>query len=317
MRRACLPPMLLCTCAGLRAGLLRVAPQHSLRTPPLCMLDELDLIPPPTAFPIELESPLSVAPRPVLTPDAKISASGLRSAYPASSSSPDLVATLIAPLTPIDCVAAALLAIAIYLGPDALFAPLGYAPDFRLGLDIECAVGRLGDPSADWIRDREEKLAADAPIAVRAAAYVVCAVSGLLTERLLLVVVEDVSFVAAAATGLCISAGLLEVIRPERPTRAEADARRVREADFGTFASARMQPRAGSSCHESEVSRAFRRSSGKYRSEDQISDAEISSLLRAWAKQERGRISERSPAGFYKGVALADEVDVGLGGPRQ
>ena len=136
MRRA-LPPILLCI------------PQHPLRTPPPCMLDELDLIPPPTAFPIELESPLSVAPRPVLTPDAKISASGLRSAFPASSSSPDLVATLIAPLTPIDCIAAALLAIAIYLGPDALFAPLGYAPDFRLGLDMECAIGRLGNPSAD------------------------------------------------------------------------------------------------------------------------------------------------------------------------
>ena len=75
-----------------------------------------------------------------------------------------------------------------------------------------------------------------------------------------------------------------------------------------------MPTRTGA-CHETEVIKAFRLFYGKYRRAPQadeeggISDSEILSLMRNWA---RFIAAERSPAGYWKGVMIASAEDVGL-----
>ena len=78
------------------------------------------------------------------------------------------------------------------------------------------------------------------------------------------------------------------------------------------------------SCHETEIARAFRRFYPKYRVDRGISDTEIYNLMRRWTSVPRTRmlpgaaigtemVSARTAAGYYKGLSLADEPDVGLG----
>ena len=113
--------------------------------------------------------------------------------------------------------------------------------------------------------------------------------------------------------------------------RAAADTRRggpreeARRAEFRAFAEARLTlGSASQSTHESEVVRAFRRFYPKYRVDRGIADAEIADLMRRWISVPRTRllpggqiqsdtVSARTAAGYYKGIVLTVEPDVGLG----
>ena len=53
------------------------------------------------------------------------------------------------------------------------------------------------DGDAQWLRDRRERLAADAPLKVRLPIWLLFVAAGLLVERLLLVAFEDSSFVTS------------------------------------------------------------------------------------------------------------------------
>ena len=98
----------------------------------------------------------------------------------------------------------------------------------------------------------------------------------------------------------------------------------MREDEFIRFAEARLAVGgANASCHESEVVRAFRRFYPKYRVDRGISDAEICGLMRRWMSVPRAQllpgaaigteiVSTRTAAGFYKGISVAVEPDVGL-----
>ena len=70
--------------------------------------------------------------------------------------------------------------IALQLGPDFLLAPAGLVSDkggLRPGRVLEEVLGTALTPDAQWLRDRREKLAASAPLAIRAPVFAIFAAS--------------------------------------------------------------------------------------------------------------------------------------------
>ena len=94
-----------------------------------------------------------------------------------------------APLEGQDFIAAFFIGVALLLGPDFVLAPAGLVSDkgIRPGFALERVVGDLIDADAQWLKDRKERLAADAPLLVRAPILVLFLAAGLLVSRLLLV----------------------------------------------------------------------------------------------------------------------------------
>ena len=92
----------------------------------------------------------------------------------------------------------------------------------------------------------------------------------------------------------------------------------ARAAEFGAFATERLELTPSGRTHETEVVRSFRSFFAKYRSPDMsrtadgvsLADAEIVTLLREWG---RARI-ERTPAGYWKGVACVDTARAAAAG---
>ena len=68
--------------------------------------------------------------------------------------------------------------IALQLGPDFLLAPAGIISDkggLRPGRILEEVIGAAVTPTAQWLLDRRENLAASAPLAIRAPVFVIFA----------------------------------------------------------------------------------------------------------------------------------------------
>ena len=289
---------------------------HTLR-----MLDELDLIPPSPDFPRMLDV-VDAVPRSqiaVLGPVTRTVRQPIEAVT--------VMQSLGTAPSPFDASMAVLLAVGLYLGPDFALAPLGLASKARVGYRAEALVGRAipgGGGSGDWLADREAGLAASAPLPVRAATAALFGASGYLLERALSSLGNDnVIFYLGASSVLW--GGLYEVARPRLPTRAEVEREEARRAEFRAFAEARLTlGSASQSTHESEVVRAFRRFYPKYRVDRGIADAEIADLMRRWISVPRTRllpggqiqsdtVSARTAAGYYKGIVLTVEPDVGLG----
>ena len=137
----------------------------------------------------------------------------------------DAASVIFAPVEGMDLVATIFLGIGLMLGPDFALAPAGLVSNdgIRPGYSLESVVGSLITPDAQWLKDRREKLAADAPIQVRALVLLPFLAAGLLVNRLLLVALEDQGFVISLGIISCFGGGLLEVIRQPLPTRAERD----------------------------------------------------------------------------------------------
>ncbi|EOD20549.1 hypothetical protein EMIHUDRAFT_435873 [Emiliania huxleyi CCMP1516] len=179
-------------------------PHVSTRAPPLCMkvvdlfpdaptVGGIQVVPKPSSFPDALDAP-TVAKAATITPF------------------PDVADVIFAPTGGSDLVAALFVGTALLLGPDFLLAPAGLVSSrgIRPGYALEGVVGELATPDAQWLRDRREQLAADAPLSVRLAVWSAFVAAGLLVERLLLVALEDAGFVISAGVCACIGGGLLE-----------------------------------------------------------------------------------------------------------
>lgn len=256
---------------------------------------------PSTAFPSTLDQPLE-AKRAVITPF------------------PDTAATVFAPLEDIDLAAALTVGLALQLGPDFLLAPAGLVSDkgIRPGYALEAVIGSVLTPDAQWLRDRRENLAASAPLVVRAPIFALFVAAGLLTSRLLVVALEDQSFVVSVGICACIGAGFLEVIREPLPTREERDTEARLLDEFFVFAVDELA--VGGRCHEREIVRAFRSYYPRYRNRDMgrsadgesLDDTTIRDLVRTWNAQI-GRPGERTSSGYWKGISLAEPRPSGSG----
>lgn len=188
----------------------------------------------------------------------------------------------------------------------------------RPGYALERVVGALIDGDAQWLRDRNEGLQADAPLLVRAPIFALFLAAGLLLNRLLLVALEDGTFVISIGICSCIGAGLLEVIRQPLPTRAERDLERTLSDEFLLFSAERLS--VGGRCHEREIVRAFRAFYPRYRYADMdrytdgqsVPDSNIAQCVRRW-NVSMGRPGERTSSGYYKGISLL-EAPAAVGG---
>ena len=284
------------------------------------MLDQFDLTPPPAAFPVLLDS-VDAVPR---TQSAVLGPLSRTVRPPISGAAPFVDQLVSSPVTPFDVFGAALLTIGLYLGPDFLLAPIGLAANARLGYRTEAAVGRVLTPQAPWLVDRARGFAADAPPLVQRSTAALFVLAGVLVERTIATLGSDNAVFYLGASS-CLWGGLYEVARPRLPSRAIAERDAMREEEFIRFAAARLSVGgANASCHESEVARAFRRFYPKYRVDRGISDTEIYALMRRWMSAPRSVrlpgaaigteiVSTRTAAGFYKGISVAAEPDVGLG----
>ena len=123
---------------------------------------------PATLFPKQLEQPAELAKKATITPF------------------PDWASIVFAPSETGDLIAAVFVGTALLLGPDFLLAPAGIVSDdgIRPGFALERVVGELIDGDAQWLRDRRERLAADAPLKVRLPIWLLFVAAGLLVERL-------------------------------------------------------------------------------------------------------------------------------------
>ena len=251
---------------------------------------------PPTNFPQLLEVPAVAATKATITPFASFGQ------------------IVFAPTELNDIIAAFFLGIALLLGPDFVLAPAGLVSDrgIRPGYSLEAVVGSVLDPNAQWLKDRKENLAADAPLKVRAPIFLLFVAAGLLVNRLLLVALEDPSFVISLGICSCIGGGFLEIIREPLPTREERDFDVRLRDEFLLFSTDRLQVGWSERCHERDIVAAFRLFYPKYRYSDMsryadgmsVSDDLIKDQVRAW-NTKMGRPGERTATGYWKGVSVA------------
>ena len=223
----------------------------------------------------------------------------------------DASSAFLSPIELPDVVAAVFLGIALLLGPDFVLAPAGLVSDkgIRPGYSLESVVGALVDPKAQWLKDRREDLKADAPLAVRAPILVLFICAGLLLDRLLLLALEDSTFVISVGICSCIGGGLLELIREPLPTREERDLSRKLEDEFLVFSAQRLT--VGGRCHERDIVAAFRSFYPRYRFSDMsratdgvsVGDEDVGGLVSRW-NRSMGRPGERTSTGFWKGISV-------------
>ena len=171
----------------------RKGTDEGVGAPAVATVGGIQVVPKPLSFPDALDAP-TVAKAATITPF------------------PDVADVIFAPTGGSDLVAALFVGTALLLGPDFLLAPAGLVSSrgIRPGYALEGVVGELATPDAQWLRDRREQLAADAPLSVRLAVWSAFVAAGLLVERLLLVALEDAGFVISAGVCACIGGGLLE-----------------------------------------------------------------------------------------------------------
>ena len=246
------------------------------------------------------------------------------SSFPSSLSSPaaaanaaitpltDISDTIFQPLELGDGIAAVLVGFALLLGPDFLLAPAGLVSDegIRPGYTLEAVVGDIVDADAQWLKDRKENLAADAPVKVRAPIFALFIAAGLLVSRFLLVALEDSSFVTSVGIISCLGGGFLEIAREPLPTREERDLDRLLTDEFLTFSADRLV--VGGRCHERDIVAAFRQYYPRYklrdmrRSADGVSldDDTIGDLVGPW-NARMGRPGQRTSTGYWKGISVA------------
>lgn len=170
------------------------------------------------------------------------------------------------------------------------------------------------DQQEEWLKDRNEGLFANLPLALFALLTVVFVVAGLGTDVLVTNLAEGNRNVSLQLAGVSlITGGALELGRiasgEKKQTRQETDRDVQLEQEFAEFAASRLQP--GGSCHRNEVVAAFRRFYAKYRQADNeggVTDLEVERLLRNWSRPLAG--VEMSAAGFYSGIRINQDADI-------
>mmetsp|Transcript_69268 Transcript_69268/g.130613 ORF Transcript_69268/g.130613 Transcript_69268/m.130613 type:complete len:413 (-) Transcript_69268:53-1291(-) len=224
---------------------------------------------------------------------------------------PSILSTIYAPLNGEDLLSALFVGIALMFGPDAFLAWAGIASGLRPRLELEAVVGELVTPDDQWLKDRKEGLKAEVPLQVQAIVLLPFLAAGVLVSRLLLVAVEDQTFVTSLGIIGCISGAAFDVIRDPLPTREERDRQAKLLVEFIDFANERLQ--LGGQCKENDIVEVFRRFYPRYRWSDMgsttdgvsLTDREIQRLLRRWNK-EMGYPGFRkgAQAGYWDGISL-------------
>lgn len=209
---------------------------------------------------------------------------------------------------------AALLAVALYLGPDWLLAPLGWDTNIRPGRSAVAWLGEALDGDSDFSRERRDGYDAPVPVAVAAAAAAVFLVLGAAGEALLVDALgSSTAFVGAWAACGVIAGSVYEVGRPAILNREEAEAEATFEQAFADFAERRFDASTPTAATNTiEITRAFRRSARgpavKYRNaEASVADVQIERLAKRWWRDRGGVVTS---SGFLKGIRLSEEPDV-------
>ena len=207
----------------------------------------------------------------------------------------------------------ALLAYAIYLGPDWILAPLGWETNIRPGRAATDVLGQVIAPDSEFARERQAGFDAAAPVPVLGAAALLFLCLGFGAEAALCDALgSSTTFVGAWATCACIAGSVYEVGRPALLNREEAEEEANLDDAFADFAERRFEADPTAATNVIEITRAFRRSArgkaSKYRSaEASVADVQIERLAKRWLRERGGVVTS---SGFLKGVRLADEPDV-------
>lgn len=204
-------------------------------------------------------------------------------------------------LQPIDVIGSVLIAYALAVGPGPWLAPLGIGTNVRPTRQVALFIARATrQESEPWALDVQDGFSYELPLPILVLMGVTFVLTGLVIERVLLLALDDsVMFVFSLAGSLAIAAAFFELIRPPLESRADYEQRQLEYSEFEQFASAQLERTPGASCHETDIVRSFRTFYPKYRAASgKISDTDIEGMMRRWGK------FERSPAGYYKGIAL-------------
>lgn len=205
---------------------------------------------------------------------------------------------------------AALLGVALYLGPDWILAPLGLDTQLRPGRAATAALGRLVDADSAFARDSAAGFAADAPLPLEAATWALFLVLGFLTENACVAALgSSTTYVAAWAASIVLAASVYEVGRGSPGTRDEVAAEDSLAAAFEDFAESRFEFAGAAATNTIEIVRAFRRATAKYRNAEGsgVSDVEIERLAKKWWRRRQGAVTS---SGFLKGIKLKTEADI-------
>lgn len=199
-----------------------------------------------------------------------------------------------------DVIGALLVAYALAVGPGPWVAPLGIGTNIRPTRQVALLIARATGLSREqWALDVADGFSYELPPPILGLMGLTFALVGLLVERGLLLAIDSKMFVASVGGSLAIAAVFFELIRPPLESRADHEQRQAEYGEFEQFARAQLERATGASCHETDIVRSFRTFYPKYRAASgKISDTDIEGMMRRW-----GRF-ERSPAGYYKGIAL-------------
>lgn len=175
----------------------------------------------------------------------------------------------------------------------------------------------LWEADDDWLKDREEGMYSDAPLALLGAYLSLCLLAGTAVDRavLRLAVAGDDAVTLQLAVLSLLSAGFLELSRidsgEKMVDRVEAEREEGWRLDFEEFARERIVKKAEGSCHKSDVVRSFRRYYGKYRTEQVVggpTDMDVERLLVKWNAGEGGSGKLPTSGGFVKGITVKADV---------
>lgn len=142
-----------------------------------------------------------------------------------------------------------------------------------------------------------DALGYEAPIELRVLSVMVAITWGILTAAVFELALEDAIWGISAGVGACFAAALFEVGRPERLSPEQERKLETQWQDFKEFADSNLQ-RQGR-MHENELIGAFRKRSGKYRTEEQLEDARIKDMIKNWNSEVK-----RSRTGWLKNISF-------------
>ena len=142
-----------------------------------------------------------------------------------------------------------------------------------------------------------DALGYEAPMDLRVLSVMVAITWGILTAAVFELALEDAIWGISAGVGACFAAGLFEVGRPQRLSPEQEKKLETQWQDFKEFADNNLQ-RQGR-MHENELIGAFRKRSGKYRTEEQLEDARIKDMIKNWNSEVK-----RSRTGWLKNISF-------------
>lgn len=168
-----------------------------------------------------------------------------------------------------------------------------------------------------WVKDRNDGLFAEFPLAFTILMWIVFLVLGIVTDRTLLLATEGDSNIVLQLAGVTLIGGAsLEIGRiasgEKMKTREEYERDENLAREFQEYTAKKLIYGEGGSVHRSEVINTFRRYYAKYRVDNDqfpLNDLEIEQLLRKW-NRTTGNQEKMSGSGFLKNVKLNENAQI-------